>query len=145
MTPFPIVALIGAALFTGAAGYITFVEHPARLRLDDTPLLMQWQPSYARALPIQSGLAIVGGVAGIASCYQCHGWLWIAGALVLLGNWPFTLIAIMPTNRRLKAWEPGQASAESRRLLLAWGAMHNVRTALGAIATALFAVALALC
>jgi len=48
-----IFALVCAALFTGAAGYITLVEHPARLELEDAPLLAQWQPSYRKALPIQ--------------------------------------------------------------------------------------------
>ena len=65
----PIIALICAALFTGAAGYINLVEHPARLELEDGPLLAQWQPSYSRALPIQSGLAIVGGGCGLAAWY----------------------------------------------------------------------------
>ena len=56
-----IAALVCAALFTGAALYISLVEHPARLALPDGPLLAQWQPSYRRALPIQSGLAVAGG------------------------------------------------------------------------------------
>ena len=60
-----IAALVFATLFAGAALYITFVEHPARLGLADRPLLAQWQPSYKRAFPIQSGLAFAGGVAGL--------------------------------------------------------------------------------
>ena len=56
-----IAALVFAALFAGAALYISLVEHPARVGLADGPLLMQWQPSYKRALPIQSGLAVASG------------------------------------------------------------------------------------
>ena len=59
-----LLALISATLFTGAALYISLVEHPARLGLDDAPLLAQWQPSYKAALPIQAGLAVIGGVLG---------------------------------------------------------------------------------
>ena len=62
---FPLAALVLATLFTGAALYISLVEHPARLGLPDAPLLEQWQPSYKRALPIQAGLAIAGGLAGM--------------------------------------------------------------------------------
>ena len=142
MLPIAIVALICAALFTGAAGYITLVEHPARLRLEDMPMLAQWQPSYAKALPIQSGLAIGGGIAGMGSWYLSGNLLWMFGSLVLLANWPFTLIAIMPTNKRLQSIRPDRAGRESRTLLLSWGKLHNIRSVLGAVSTAMFAWAL---
>jgi len=69
-----IAALVFATLFAGAAIYISLVEHPARLGLADGPLLAQWQPSYKRALPIQSGLAIAGGVAGLIVGYNLADW-----------------------------------------------------------------------
>ena len=143
MTLLSIIALIAAAFFTGAAGYITLVEHPSRLRLENGPLLAQWQPSYGRALPIQSGLAIIGGVFGMAAWYFSRDWLWIAGSVALLANWPFTLLAIMPINKKLQAIRPDQAGAESRTLLLAWGKLHNVRSVLGLASTLLFAWCLA--
>ena len=141
---FAIIALTSAALFAGAAGYISLVEHPARLLLGDEPLLAQWQPSYAKALPIQSGLAILGGVCGLAAWYFSDQWLWIAGSIVLLGNWPFTIIAIMPTNKRLKAVPPIQAGPDTRALLLSWGRLHDVRSLFGLTSTLLFASALML-
>jgi len=142
MLPISIIALVCAALFTGAAGYITLVEHPARLTLGDAPLLAQWQPSYGRALPIQSGLAIVGGVAGISAWYPSGNLLWAFGSLVLLANWPFTLLAIMPTNRQLKAVRPDEAGPMTRVLLLSWGKLHNVRSVLGAASTVVFGSAI---
>ena len=142
MLALSLVALIASSLFTGAAAYITFVEHPARLPLDDASLLAQWKPSYGRALPLQSGLAIIGGLSGIASWYLTGEWLWLAGSAVLLLNWPYTLIGIMPTNNRLKAITAAEAGAESRSLLLKWGKLHNLRSALGAIATVLFAASI---
>lgn len=135
-----LVALLSAALFTGAAFYITLVEHPARLDLDDGPLLQQWQPSYKRALPIQSGLAVIGGVAGLLATYLTKDWLWVAGSVVLLANWPFTLLAIFPINKRLMALDPSLADFESRELLIQWGRLHSVRSFLGATAMVLFAL-----
>jgi hypothetical protein len=131
-----LVALVLATLFAGAALYISLVEHPARMSLEDAPQLAQWQPSYKRALPIQAGLAMLGGIAGLLSWYQLSEWQWLAGSLLLLANWPFTMLVIMPTNKRLMAQEAG---AESRVLLRRWGGLHGVRSVLGSAASLLFA------
>ncbi|WP_082102919.1 DUF1772 domain-containing protein [Sphingomonas sp. Ag1] len=136
-------ALVLATLFAGAALYISLVEHPARLGLADGPLLAQWQPSYKRALPIQSGLAVLGGAAGLIVGYYSADWRWFAGSILLLANWPFTLLAIMPVNKRLMAMQVGEAGPGSRAMLVRWGKLHNVRSALGAASTLLFALALA--
>lgn len=136
--PFALAALIFASLFAGAALYISLVEHPARLGLDDASLLAQWQPSYKRALPIQAGLAVLGGVAGLSAWYQLRDWQWLVGSIVLLANWPFTLLVIMPVNNRLFAIPPRDAGAKSRRMLLRWGSLHNVRSVLGGAAVLLF-------
>ncbi|NNM73922.1 DUF1772 domain-containing protein [Enterovirga aerilata] len=139
---FGLAVLIFATLFAGAALYISLVEHPARLGLHDAALLAQWQPSYNRALPIQAGLAVVGSLAGILAWYSLGGWPWLIGSVVLAANWPFTLLGIMPTNKRLMATRPQDAGPESRALLLKWGNLHAVRSALGTAATLIFAAAL---
>lgn len=138
-----IAALVFATLFAGAALYISLVEHPARLGLDDGPMLAQWQPSYKRALPIQSGLAIAGGVAGLIVGYLSADMRWFAGSVLLLANWPFTLLVIMPVNKPLMVMKGSEAGPESRAMLLQWGSLHNVRSALGAAATLTFAWAMA--
>lgn len=143
MLQIAIAALVFATLFAGAALYISLVEHPARLGLADGPLLAQWQPSYKRALPIQSGLAVAGGVAGLIAGYLSADWRWYAGSVMLLANWPFTLFAIMPVNKRLMAMSERDAGPESRAMLVQWGTLHNVRSALGAGTMLIFAWALA--
>ena len=143
MLQLSIAALVFATLFTGAALYISLVEHPARLGLADGPLLAQWQPSYKRALPIQSGLAIAGGAAGLIVGYLSADWRWGIGSILLLANWPFTLFVIMPVNKHLMAKPVSEAGTESRTMLVQWGKLHNVRSALGAAATLFFAWALA--
>ncbi|MBO9576014.1 MAG: DUF1772 domain-containing protein [Sphingobium sp.] len=134
-----LLSLIFATLFTGAALYISLVEHPARLLLDDGPLLAQWQPSYKRALPIQASLAILGGLAGIAAWLLLGDWRLLAGALFMLANWPLTMIVIMPINKRLQATPPSEAGLDSRALLIRWGRLHDMRSALGSAAVLLFA------
>ena len=143
MLQLSIAALVFATLFAGAALYISLVEQPARLGLADGPLLAQWQPSYKRALPIQPGLAVAGGVAGLIVGYLSADWRWFAGSILLLANWPFTLLVIMPVNKRLMAMQEPEAGAGSRAMLVQWGKLHNVRSALGAATTMFFAGALA--
>ena len=138
-----LLALISATLFTGAALYISLVEHPPRLGLDHMPLLAQWQPSHKAALHIQARLAVLGGALGLIVWYQTKQWPWLVGPLVMLANWPFTMFAIMPTNKRLLAIRPEEAGPESRMMLLRWGRLHNVRSLLGTLAVLLFAYALA--
>jgi len=133
---FGILALTVAALFTGAAFYVSFVEHPARALLDDRSQLEQWKPAYARGAVMQASLAAVGFVLGAVSWRMTGDLRWLAGALVLLANWPYTLLSIMPTNRALKDIAPDAAGAASRALLERWGRLHAGRTALGVAATA---------
>jgi len=131
-------ALIVAAVFFGAAIYVNVAEQPARLTLDDRSLLAEWKPAYRRGFAMQAPLAMVGFLLGLIAWWQTRDWRWLLGAALLIANWPYTLIAIMPTNNRLMAITPNQAEPESRKLIEKWAQLHAVRTALGALATAAF-------
>ena len=133
-----LLALTVAALFTGAAIYVGFAEQPARLQLDDRAQLAQWKPSYKRGFVMQGTLAFVGFLLGAAQWWQSGNALWLIGALLLVANWPFTLFVIVPTNKALSATPGDAAGARSRELLVKWGRLHAVRTALGATATLVF-------
>lgn len=138
-----LLALTLAAAFAGAAIYINVAEHPARLTLPVDALLTQWKPAYARGFAMQASLAVAGGVCGLLAWWQAHDGRWLAGALVLLANWPFTLLVIMPVNARLIATAPALADESTRALLVRWGHLHAVRSVLGSVATVLMLMALA--
>src|ERR1700752_1140999 len=131
-------ALTVAALFAGAAFYVGFAEQPARLNLDDRALLSEWKPSYKRGFAMQAPMAIVGFLLGVLAWWQTGQWLWLIGAAVLVANWPYTLLGIMPTNNRLMSIDPAAAGPESRALIETWARLHAGRTALGVAATAIF-------
>lgn len=130
------IALVAAALFTGAAFYINAVEQPARLGLADAALLAAWKPSYKRGTLMQAPLALIGAVLGVLAFLGSYDWRWLLGGALMLANWPFTFLVIMPVNRRLVAMTG--AEPEVRALIRRWGALHAVRTAFGVAATAVF-------
>src|SRR5437868_2995595 len=131
-------ALIAAAAFTGAAIYVTVAEQPARLALDDEALLRQWQSSYPRAAVMQASLALGSALLGLAAYWSSGDWRWLVGAALVFGNLPFTLLAILPTNKRLQALPPVAADGGTRREIETWARLHLMRNALGLSATAAY-------
>ena len=115
---FPIlITIVAAGLFAGAAVYVTAVEHPARVECGEVLAIKEFGPSYRRAAVMQGALAVIGLLASVVAWYQGSGVGWLVGGLLLGALVPFTLVVIMPTNRRLL--DPGldSGSGEARELL----------------------------
>ena len=138
-----LLALIAAALFAGAALYVSLAEHPARMRLDPGAALAQWKASYARAAPMQAGLATLSLILGAWAWWKIgDGWL-LAGALLVGANVPLTLAVILPITNRLKTKTADSAGEEARTLLDRWGRLHALRTLFGLAAVAAYFAAFA--
>lgn len=134
------VATLASAIFAGAALYISFVEHPARMQCDTKTAATVWAPSYARATLMQAPLAVLGFVAGFLAWWLGAGVIWLIGAVLIGGVVPFTMIVIMPTNAQLLTEGRDLTSAETRILLVKWGRLHAVRSGLGLAASLVFLV-----
>ncbi len=133
-----LLALIAASLFTGAAFYINFAEQPARLGLDNRALLAEWKPAYRRGYVMQASLAIISFLLGAGAWWQTGLLLFLIGGLVILANWPWTLLVIKPVNDALMETPLDSAGPQTRALIGRWGMLHAVRTGLGALAAVLF-------
>lgn len=138
---FGLLALLTASVFFGAAIYINIAEQPARLRLDHRAALAEWGPAYRRGFEMQASLAILSGLLGAAAWWQTGNALWGLGAAVIIMNWPYTLYFIMPINKRLETTPADGAGMETRDLMVRWGKLHAGRSALGAIAAAIYLIA----
>ena len=128
------VAVLACGVFTGAAVYISFVEHPARMECGAELAAAEFLPSYRRASVMQAILAAVGLLSSVAA-WLAGATFWWAIAGVLLGSViPFTLIVIMPTNKQLLSPTLDKRSVQTGRLLARWGALHAVRSVLSVLA-----------
>jgi hypothetical protein len=136
-------ALVVAAIFAGAALYVSSVEQPARLSIDIRAAIAEWRPAYKGGTSMQAPLAAIGFLLGALAWWQGRNPAFGLGALAMIANWPWTFLVIMPVNRKLMADDAERTDSQTRALLEKWGHLHVVRTGFGLLATVAFLWALA--
>jgi hypothetical protein len=87
---------------------------------------------------LPTSAALLGFVLGSIAWWQSSHPGFLIGAIAMIAPWPWTLIGIKPVNDALLATEPDKAGPQARALVIKWGALHGVRTILGALATTAF-------
>ena len=132
------IAVFATTLFAGAAMYISLVEHPARLGCATYVAHTVWAPSYQRAVPVMASLAVIGFLAGFTVWILSAGMMWLLAALLILSVVPITLLVIFPTNKLLLMPNRDANSDETRALLIKWGKLHAIRSALSLVATVIY-------
>jgi uncharacterized membrane protein len=137
---FEFTATLSAGLFSGAALYINLVEHPARMECGTALAATVFGPSYRRATIVQVFLAAVSFLAAIGAWVSTSALAWLAGGVLILAVIPFTLIVILPTNKKLLDPSLDRSSDAARQLLIRWGRLRAVRTVLSMAAFAVFSL-----
>jgi hypothetical protein len=125
-----VIAVLASGLFAGAAVYINLVEHPARVQCGTELAVAEFGPSYHRATFLQASLAITGLVAGTGAWIGGSGLGWLIGGVALGSVIPFTLLVILPTNKRLLDPALDRRSQLAGDLLNRWARLHAVRSVL---------------
>lgn len=90
---------------------------------------------------MQASLAIFGSLLAFASWWIGRDGAWLYGGILLFAVVPFTLVLILPTNKKLQS-DNLDVSSEAEGLLRRWNVLHAVRTGLSLVAFLIFLFAL---
>jgi hypothetical protein len=77
------VAVLSCSLFTGAAVYVSVVEHPARMQCGVEIAAIEFLPSYRRGTVMQITLATLGLISAISAWLSGATFWWLVGGIVL--------------------------------------------------------------
>jgi hypothetical protein len=131
-------ALIAAALFTGAAVYVNVAKQPARLALDDRALLAECKAAYHRGFTMQGPLALIGFSLGLIRRARRNGLALGRGSLHAPCQLAFHAHCHLADEQAFDRNPAAKCGPKSRELIRVWGRLHAVRSGLGATATVLF-------
>ena len=131
-------AVLSCSLFTGAAVYVSLVEHPARMQCGVEIAATEFAPSYRRATVMQVITAAMALLSSIAAWLAGATHWWLVGGILIGSVIPFTLIVILPTNKQLLNPTLDRRSPQTERLFARWAALHAVRSILSGLTLLLF-------
>lgn len=133
-----LIAVLSCSLFTGAAVYVSLVEHPARMQCGVEIAATEFAPSYRRATVMQVITAAMALLSSIAAWLAGATHWWLVGGILIGSVIPFTLIVILPTNKQLLNPTLDRRSPQTERLFARWAALHAVRSILSGLTLLLF-------
>jgi hypothetical protein len=137
--------LVSTGVFFGSALYVSVVEVAARNRMRGVePLVDHFQATYPLAKAVQGPMALIAagsGVAAYLNTVDANKNVLLGVALLTFSVWPYTLIAVMPTNEQLLDGDVPKKRGETwvRQMLNRWSWMHSVRTVAGGASLLLLA------
>lgn len=126
-----LVATLASGLFAGAAVHINLVEYPARMQTGTGSALRVFAPSVTRATVTQVSLIVAGFLGSLAAWRSSSDARWLIGGGLLMWVIPFTVLAILPINKKLLDLETANDLHLAEDLLSRWGKLHAVRSVSG--------------
>ena len=136
-------ATSASGLFTGAAVHISLVEHPARMQTGTGSALRVFAPSVKRATVTQLSLIVAGFLGSLAAWRSGSDARWLISGGLLVWLIPFTVLAILPINKKLLEPQTANDLDSAEQLLRRWGELHAVRSVSGLASLLTFLLLLA--
>ena len=122
-------AKLSTSLFSGASVYCSLVEHPARMQCGSHLACTLFQSWLKRAGAQQGLLTLVAASSTLTAYYlKPDERTWLVAGSLLLATSAYTLLFMMPTNRRLLDPQLNKDSPLAKALLKKWGYLHAVRS-----------------
>jgi len=123
-----LVSVLACGLVAGAAVYISLVEYPARMECGVETAATEFPPSCRRASIMHAPFAGVGLLTSLAAWFAGATFWWAIAGVSLGSVIPFTLLVILPTNRKLLSPTLDKRSAQTTELLARWARLHAFRS-----------------
>ena len=117
-----------AGLFAGACTYIALVQQPARMEVGGVPAIAEFRAVIPRAERLQLPLLLACLATGTTLFALSLSAQVLVGTVLLGLIVPFTVLWILPINRRLLSRSAGDHAGAAPALLAHWGALHLVRS-----------------
>jgi hypothetical protein len=130
------ISVIATGLFAGGALMQSIVDHPARQSTEPAAAIGQMQATLKFADPYMPILVLLGSISMMVT-YYFHNRTWhiVVAALLLLLIIPFTLIVILPVNKKMLTLSGAAHEHPAiRSLMRRWGRLHAVRSISGCAA-----------
>lgn len=118
-----------SGLFSGASVYINVAEHPARMECGTQLATTVFPKSYARASVLQISYVLLTSASGVLAYYSTKDVCFLFTAGGMFSIIPYTMLLMMPTNKKLMQAAKDQAfSPATNGMLVSWNQRHLVRS-----------------
>ncbi|OQR84325.1 hypothetical protein THRCLA_23088 [Thraustotheca clavata] len=136
---FKLVAVGSCGMYTGAALYISIVQHPSLLCVQDHEIQGRFfADMYRRATRFMAPLSVISSVSALSIWFfDKSEKLWLISGLLMASLLPYTTLAMLRLNLELcSVRSPARRSSSLLySKLIQWGRLHAVRSVISATAT----------
>lgn len=137
-----ILLLMGAQF--GIALTATVIVHPILLMAKKTTAIEVFKPFFDKTHIWVLILSIIVTLLALAYSILTENWWWFGTSMLMHLNGPYTIVYMMPLNRRLMDPDVDPTSEQTANDIKKWGTLHLARTLLNGVIFLAFIV-LAVC